>query len=1178
MSEGDRRVIADISNRILSIGLDPENTKRFLFAAGNIDNKKSDLKQKVWVDRFFLSAGLDNFEQRKGEGRTIADGIRGFLRTETAFGLPLVDTGLLVVNTTSPHTHAQNAFLHADFGLEHTGSAQQSTISVTMGNITYQKKTCDSCAKKDVEVGVFTDAKDYEYIDTRATGQTIGSSRGTIITRDDTGKETGRKEGTVALSSPLRKTAAGGGNPVLKNQDGAIRQGYAGYFVLGNFDPAPQYANEPEPYKEAPLSGGTERSLGGKDTRYAYLRLATANGSSVGSSPADDVPLGPRTDLFIKGWAAGLAEVPSAVPGADKIDVTQIDTDITAENFTIKTHPESNRVKVYVKLFNDLNSKEIHLGGLGKEKTLGPSALVDDQRFAAGTKADPNGPEVAFITGDLVKAGLPQEMQALIPKYDYVKWGFFFGDTNTTPEAREHVHLGTWVGGKIAEPNSFPSTERRTMLAMPWAMCIRMAVCIQPLGPTRIRGTLVKAGARSTWTLIGLNIPYRHSCHGAVYTSMAGSRGMMGVGGLGAYMGILSKEEKSRGKTASGERTTRLGSLAGSRFKGIRVRIPHIVPPAPLRQKERRKSSGVERGASSSPVVLSWVLPPPCHSAGHVHCMGMTVRYLTAWKASIKQTTVIVGVLSTALVALCVSSGLGVGAIAAPTAALPLAQQARTLAATGQVAEALPLAQQALTLAQGEYGPEHEYVGYILDDIATFTYRLGQPEAALSYAQRAVTIVGSQRGETSTQYASVATNLATLLFALGRVQEAEPYYRKSYDIFQQAGGLSHEQTAAAARHLGILYAERSQFAQAQPYFAQALDAYQRVQGQSRVVAQLHLDLAGLFLRQEDLPQARQHAEHAQQILAQPQVGDSESRALARVMLARIALQQSDLPRAESELKEALTTLDATGSPESQARAAVLYNFGFLYILRGQFVEAEPLLKQVLGMYRRLVGEAHPAIARTLHSLAILYKNLGQPQTADDLYQRALQIFTASFGAQDASVAATRLEYALLLTARGEPGKAVAQAEQALAIYQQLSGVWDIKRAYALSSLGFALHRAGALPKAAQALENATQLMTRVRGNTSSDLPPGLTELGEISSKGAWPRQSESCRRRANPRKRRRPDATRVGQNAVRLRATAGPPGADSRGPCAGATLCSGDGGALRSPPTRALPRGPERTP
>ena len=102
-------------------------------------------------------------------------------------------------------------------------------------------------------------------------------------------------EATVGFSSPIRSTAAGGGNPALKKENGTIREGYAGYFVLENFDPTPQDQGE------AALMGGTEKPLGGSDNdqSYAYLRLATATGSSKPTL---------RNELTLNGWMGGLAE------------------------------------------------------------------------------------------------------------------------------------------------------------------------------------------------------------------------------------------------------------------------------------------------------------------------------------------------------------------------------------------------------------------------------------------------------------------------------------------------------------------------------------------------------------------------------------------------------------------------------------------------------------------------------------------------------------------------------------------------------------------------------------------------------------------------------------------------------------------------------------------------------
>ena len=259
-------------------------------------------------------------------------------------------------------------------------------------------------------------------------GRTIGSSRGTV------------GETTVGFSSPIRSTAAGGGNPALK-------EGYAGYFVLENYDPPDPVTGKTE-NGETPLMGGTEKPLGrsDKDQTYAYLRLATATGSSKPTL---------RNELTLNGWMGGLAEFENG----NIIGLTQIDSGDMPDNITIQTSPANNTVKADFTLFgqNPNQSTTFNLGGLNVD---GTSAFVDDNRFAA--RSNNSGYEVAMVTADLFRdattGNLPASLNlpdgSSIPKYEHLKWGFFFGDTKTTAGAREHVHLGTWIAGKIPTGDS----------------------------------------------------------------------------------------------------------------------------------------------------------------------------------------------------------------------------------------------------------------------------------------------------------------------------------------------------------------------------------------------------------------------------------------------------------------------------------------------------------------------------------------------------------------------------------------------------------------------------------------------------------------------------------------------------------------------------------------------------
>jgi hypothetical protein len=416
--------------------LDPTRADRFVFATGNVDGGRlytadgkylgplnADFKNTFAVDRFFISAGLpENFDPRNLQNATVASGTRAFLRMPTGLGLNLTDSGLFVVNN-GPNlpTAAPNGFLHADFGMQGTGGSQRSTISVTLGNVTYallQDPTCSSCTL-------------LQY-DALASGRTIGSSHGPTD---------GGQVGTVAISSPLMSTSFGGGNPQIN------RAGYAGYFVLENYAPPCDGAticDQDVANQHVKLPGGTEHALGSStanDTSYAMLRLATGT--------AGQVPVGSRSNATLAGWAGGIAEKENG-PG-QFLTYMPIGTGINPGNFVVTTDADNNQVRVDTQLSGHA---PMTLGGTG-----GPSAMIDDSRFAAANSS------VAMVNANVLRdsgGNLPASLNLPngqpIPQYQYLQWGFIFGDTaGTTGVDLEHLHMGTWVAGRPSDPGQVPT-------------------------------------------------------------------------------------------------------------------------------------------------------------------------------------------------------------------------------------------------------------------------------------------------------------------------------------------------------------------------------------------------------------------------------------------------------------------------------------------------------------------------------------------------------------------------------------------------------------------------------------------------------------------------------------------------------------------------------------------------
>lgn len=380
-----------------------DRPERFIFAAGDVDGTPN---TAFAVHHFFLSAGSEGYGQ-KSPARAVASGIRAFLRNETALGLTLADTGVLVAGRGAGSIgNEQNALLHADFALAGSGATQRSTISLTIGNVNYITQT-DGSRDAIVE------------------GRTVGSSH------DNTRRSEGKAEGATLLTSPLFSTAAGGGNPDVR------MSGRAGYLVLENFNPAAAVSDD---------NAGGEAPLNGPEVNYAMLRLATATGTSSIQ--------GGRTSDGLNGYVAGLVEVQTG----SGIGIAQLDSGDTAQGLTLQTDAANNRVAASASLITTGAAQSITLGGLTGEESKGESAFIDNDRFAARDA----GGNVALVNGELVRAGLPAEVQAQIANYQHLQWGFFFGDVVATPGSREHAHLSTWIAGKVPNAGDLPTSGTAT--------------------------------------------------------------------------------------------------------------------------------------------------------------------------------------------------------------------------------------------------------------------------------------------------------------------------------------------------------------------------------------------------------------------------------------------------------------------------------------------------------------------------------------------------------------------------------------------------------------------------------------------------------------------------------------------------------------------------------------------
>jgi hypothetical protein len=359
--------------------------------------------------------------------------------------------------------------LHADFGRDGEGANKQSTLSITIGNVEYGERNWQlSDDDRMIRIDTIPENREEVVVDAHL----LGSSRDNGMGAD------GQAPASTFLTSELFNTASGGGNPALVDDDGNVRTGRAGYFVLENFIPPSIEGETRRTPPDTDAEGGSEIPMvplgeTPEQTDYAILRLATAQGSvpfQDKTDPTDDlVPetIGPRTERKLLGFAAAFGEVQQQ----GGIGLTPVDAGppIPLEkpiepNLTLFTKPQSNKVVGDVDLFGiDPGAPRVQLG-----HEQDGSAFVDDDTFGvrtpAGRDADENMGEYAFVTAGILTDKVPGKpprrlanFGTEIPDLRHVQWGFFLGErlaaaAGRGPHVREHVHMGSWATGRQLDP------------------------------------------------------------------------------------------------------------------------------------------------------------------------------------------------------------------------------------------------------------------------------------------------------------------------------------------------------------------------------------------------------------------------------------------------------------------------------------------------------------------------------------------------------------------------------------------------------------------------------------------------------------------------------------------------------------------------------------------------------
>jgi hypothetical protein len=418
--------------------------RRFVIATGNLDSLAPGGSVALSVasgevDRFHLAGSMQGQLGDLGVGvGGVSTGMdhstgRAFLRGETWTELSgagaldqLTDTGVILrypttavendADTDGTGTGGDNAvLLHADIGISGSGVSQVSTMSVTVGSLSYRLAEGE--------------------VDGLIEARTVGTSQ-------DAGGS------TLAFHNDLHSSAAGGGNQRLDEAPGRL-----GFFVLENagtlFDDVAESLGD----ALVSLNGGREFDLNASTdpTDFALLRIGVGTESASGSALGDA-----SVKAGTVGYAAGFLERANGGSVAlarfqDPHDGTRLTEDRSNLSFSdvdAETHIFSATLTAGGETLNFggdglsayINDREFGALSLGSSKALGDTYGNSDYAMAMVSGETGSG------SGELrseVNAALPGPS---ISRYDHVKWGFFMGDASIGGN-RNHVHMASFTAG-----------------------------------------------------------------------------------------------------------------------------------------------------------------------------------------------------------------------------------------------------------------------------------------------------------------------------------------------------------------------------------------------------------------------------------------------------------------------------------------------------------------------------------------------------------------------------------------------------------------------------------------------------------------------------------------------------------------------------------------------------------
>ncbi len=340
--------------------------------------------------------------------------------------------------------------------------------------------------------------------------------------------------------------------------------------------------------------------------------------------------------------------------------------------------------------------------------------------------------------------------------------------------------------------------------------------------------------------------------------------------------------------------------------------------------------------------------------------------------------------------------------------------------------------------------------------LARVSIQLGAYEEAGRLLRDALPLARRLHGAGSVEVTNLTSLRGALLVAKGEWEPAEAELRDSLAAYRRAGAEARKEAIEAFDQLGAALERQGKEAEAVAVYREGLPVARRVHGDRSPSAATLLNALGLALR-----------------------------------------GLNDLDAAEEALRESLAIFREVHGPDHPDVATATINLAGLLRKRGKLQEAEPLYREAAAAKQRILGETHPEIAVTLHNLAAFLHGLGRYEEAAGLHRQAVAILREHFGDAHPHTGAMLDALAHDLAAAQDFAAAMPLFEQARDLLLRTTGTEHWLYGLHRLRVGRALHAQGRNQEALAAIDEAVEVVGRVRGADHPELAGTLRDRGRV---------------------------------------------------------------------------------